>query len=643
MRAEHVKEYLAQEGISIKALRAGKKVLFVDTGFNGTIPRVISEYFPNELKKQLQTHLMVSNDPAQPLSRVFLTALNPMTAKTSPRALHNTIVSYEHLPHFTDRSSGYESVNGRWEPLSPVGGASDGAVSKDVARAYMQDLLSYANESETQALMAERRGLWRKLYRIFSDSSALPVAMRSDVAKTKLKAMLGAHLNDPFVEAMVRDFIEIARTNHDFGIHLAFKDIDLPDEVRISGTLGNKNALIKQNPEWAPILEDPETWIPKLIQAKEWGTLGAISDVITDVEFKRILAKALVPVAQAPDGKSFIKSLVASGDPEFIRQLSRHTFSSPRTAGMRDILGLAIEKADSEGIFNIATYVFSEPHTAGMEDLLKKVIEKAEPHTLESLARNVFSKPHAAQMSDALKLLVERADPKTRESLARYVFSDPAFAREKPLSPDIPIKTSRITPRLKPGDTVRTQAGRQLSIEAFVDEGKRGLVFRANDLETHQLFALKIAKNRDPETLASLAKEAEKDQLYKKHGIAHAAVVESQPTYVLKDFVEGVRADQWLQQWSAKGFPKNSIQIRKLKSLIKSSAQKGIYIRDLNSKNLIWNGKDWIVIDSGGITGDLSSNDSVGRYLEKVESWKSGNARRSQCPMLVETLRNLLK
>jgi hypothetical protein len=49
MRAEHVREYLQQEGISEAALRGGRQVVFIDTGFSGTIPRVLSEYFPAEL------------------------------------------------------------------------------------------------------------------------------------------------------------------------------------------------------------------------------------------------------------------------------------------------------------------------------------------------------------------------------------------------------------------------------------------------------------------------------------------------------------------------------------------------------------------------------------------------------------------
>jgi len=54
MRAPNAREYLAQEGISESALRGGKQVLFIDTGFSGTIPRVVSEYFPEVMLKLVE-------------------------------------------------------------------------------------------------------------------------------------------------------------------------------------------------------------------------------------------------------------------------------------------------------------------------------------------------------------------------------------------------------------------------------------------------------------------------------------------------------------------------------------------------------------------------------------------------------------
>jgi hypothetical protein len=91
IHAEHVKDYLAQEGISDATLKAGKRVLFVDTGFSGSIPRQISEYFPATLRPQLQSHLMVSSNSEHPSCRVFLSSINPYAVLLSPSLMAKSI------------------------------------------------------------------------------------------------------------------------------------------------------------------------------------------------------------------------------------------------------------------------------------------------------------------------------------------------------------------------------------------------------------------------------------------------------------------------------------------------------------------------------------------------------------------------
>ncbi|NDC39666.1 MAG: hypothetical protein EBZ48_16770, partial [Proteobacteria bacterium] len=126
MRADHVLDYLAQEGISPQSLRAGARPVFIDTGFSGTIPRVIAEQLPQEVRPFLRTHLICSSNSEHPSSRVFLTSINPAAAAHNPSSLHGSIISYEHLPRVTDRSTRFAQVGGRWEPMSPRGTTGTG-------------------------------------------------------------------------------------------------------------------------------------------------------------------------------------------------------------------------------------------------------------------------------------------------------------------------------------------------------------------------------------------------------------------------------------------------------------------------------------------------------------------------------------
>src|SRR5690606_2035934 len=131
---------LAQEGISEESLNAGRKVLLVDTGFSGTIPRVIGGNFSVEAQKNIKTQLIVSSNESHPSSRLFLSYLNPSVNDASPSRMHATIVSYEHMPRYTDRSSKIEFESGRLHAISPTNGANDGTVSKEIAIKHMEDL-----------------------------------------------------------------------------------------------------------------------------------------------------------------------------------------------------------------------------------------------------------------------------------------------------------------------------------------------------------------------------------------------------------------------------------------------------------------------------------------------------------------------
>lgn len=89
---------------------------------------------------------------------------------------------------------------------------------------------------------------------------------------------------------------------------------------------------------------------------------------------------------------------------------------------------------------------------------------------------------------------------------------------------------------------------------------------------------------------------------------------------MLKDWIEGTRADEWMKEWTAQGSPIDAPPVQALKKLIGGAAQKGVYIGDLNAKNLIWDIKagQWGVIDSGGVREGLSVDEALDRYADKI-------------------------
>ncbi|OFZ26256.1 MAG: hypothetical protein A2381_09105 [Bdellovibrionales bacterium RIFOXYB1_FULL_37_110] len=746
MRDEHVKDYLAQEGISKEAFSKGKQIVFVDTGFVGTIPDTLQTYFPAEFHKNMRTHLMSSSSSEYPSTRVFLTALNPAASSLNPGNMHGTIIDYEHMPRFTDRSTRFELKEGKWHPISPIkSSGSDGEVSKSLGIKYAEDLKNYLESDEAKNLMQKRRALWKDLLDISKKND-------KDALIAKLKTIITDKELGPYGEAMARDLIEASSKNHlGSSQNLLLSDIGLEE---IKSTLGNSNKkkIIEKFPQWKELLEDPETGISKLLMNKDLTTLGKIIDVVDDHEFFMILSKkigeydtsetrAIIQLMIDKNKTSLlsqqtfknpatsqmkdlyiktINKIVEDGKISALDYFIEYTLSQPHTKDMADIHKLIIEKAvefKDPRIFQwFSKYILTKPHTKNMVEMSKLILEKAtelkDVETFQSFAKDTLAKPHTEGMDEIFKLLIEKAaefkDPWTFQYLGSYSLSkrhtwnmveihklfiekitelknkklfedlnfynsesrlkdDKAFdgirkvikqVRDYP-TPDwervqqvvekelkksivLPVdtlskdKVKEINIKLGPDDKIKLKDGTTLTIVSEIDTGKRGKVYKVKS-DKGVLFALKVAKNDTPEILTSFVNETDKEALYKKYGISHAKILVTEPTYILKEWIEGVRADDWMKIWEESGFPSEGVpQLESLKKMLLENSNKGVYVGDLNPKNLIWDKTRWVVIDSGRIQEEISSNATLAYYVENISSRWGKSIKISRC------LRNIL-
>ncbi len=208
MKAENVKDYLAQNGISAENLSSGKKIMFIDTGFSGTIPRVITSYFPGH-EAQLKTHLLTSSNSSHPSTRSFLYYLNQMAAEVSPSSLHGTIVSYEHMPRYTDRSDRFHFDGTRWHPTSPTGSSKDGQVNPEKALKFQEDLSLFWQNDETKKVFNQRRALYQWLNQEFKAGnivSAITQMISSDAVKLSIPDILMLDLDDTLLKEVPIEF-----------------------------------------------------------------------------------------------------------------------------------------------------------------------------------------------------------------------------------------------------------------------------------------------------------------------------------------------------------------------------------------------------------------------------------------------------
>ncbi len=397
MRDPLIAPYLKQNGISEENLLKGQKILFVDTGFAGTIPRVVAEVFPDALREKLITHLLVSSNPAHPSSRTFLFHLNPIVNTIKPQDMHGSIVSYEHMSRFTDRSSTYYEVDGVIHPISLIGEAIDGEVNRDKSVAIMRDLVASWALPQLKRTFEFERKRTRRLQRALQDGSAesSEQIMRDLNGQDKTLALL--------TESQVRDIID-AQKNTLLPIKLNLQDLGL--KVIAGPQKSKKNDLIKQFPEWAPVLEDPSSKIPFLFKTENWQMIANLIDADVDSEINKLLRIHLYDGPAKGMKKNLQKMWFEKEQTDNLSfYVLKDIIEGKRVAEMADIVDLALSKTQS--FYGIARIIFEHLDPNEFPEILKLVVERADPEALKELLKETFPDVEKS-MPDLMRIAIER-------------------------------------------------------------------------------------------------------------------------------------------------------------------------------------------------------------------------------------------
>ena len=428
MKDKLVVQYLAQNGISEETLAKGKKVLFVDTGFSGTIPRVISNNFPVKYHGQLKTHLVVSSNPKHPSSRSFLYYLSPLIVQQSPSEMHGSIVSYEHMPRYTDRSHVFQKVGDKILPMSSTSEANDGSVSKSKSLEYMEDLKATWQNPLVQTRYQAEVNQNRTLLNLMTDGTLDSAEVLNQLFAKETDATKRS-------QVLVFDLLDASK-NLDIDFKTPIPEIKSLQIKTISALANHsvKNLLIEKQPELTPYLEDPETHIPKLVQMKKWKTLGVLIDADIDAEFNKILIRSLFSQAAIKEHRA-LQSL-------FLEKKDRMTNDTVLTAILK------LEKTEMEKMsdvvlelvtqmsqasykiipFDTAEFLIKIPATKARE-IIEAMINNFKPqtnyetnHPFLALVEYYFPDPVSYQNEDLLIKLIKLNNKDLNEKALSIIF-----------------------------------------------------------------------------------------------------------------------------------------------------------------------------------------------------------------------------
>ena len=199
MEDKLLKAYLQQSGVTETMIdQAG--VVFVDTGFSGTIGKKIQKMYPSRIREKMKIHLIESNASDIPASKIF----------TIHDAMNAT--SYEEMERYFDRSDNFVTKNGRIVPVSPVNAQAepyenDGTVDKKEALKFMRSTLGFGQTAAAQRYFLKRIQQWKYLSDlVFNQKKSLKDALETIKRIDKTWKHAAA-------EAMVEDFVDFYSKN----------------------------------------------------------------------------------------------------------------------------------------------------------------------------------------------------------------------------------------------------------------------------------------------------------------------------------------------------------------------------------------------------------------------------------------------
>jgi hypothetical protein len=152
-----LQDYLKQEGLTEDKIKK-TGVVFVDSGYKGSIPIHIKKFYSEKAQYNMYIHLAFSHEPTIPGSASFVVETNVNGS------------NYEQMARYFRRSTGFSNINGKIIPISPKAPTAnyqdDGIVDKKQSLEYLSHLAHFASQPETIKRFERRLRQWLYLTKI---------------------------------------------------------------------------------------------------------------------------------------------------------------------------------------------------------------------------------------------------------------------------------------------------------------------------------------------------------------------------------------------------------------------------------------------------------------------------------------------
>ena len=224
-----------------------------------------------------------------------------------------------------------------------------------------------------------------------------------------------------------------------------------------------------------------------------------------------------------------------------------------------------------------------------------------------------------------LDLHSESSDEKTATKGGETTSSKKGiFIGDKPAVNNVAHDLASCFPTLETGRILHTPGlKRQLRILEIAGYGHRAKVYKTEDCQSGELFALKIIHDANEVNVSSIAKDLVKTNTLKENHLPHTEVIEEGKDFALKQWLDGRRGDHWMNVWVENGLATSDIHFQSLMAFYCCCATKGVHVDNLKPANMMLTKEGiWNPFDPGVITEGLKADEVLRRYADMfIRRW----------------------
>ncbi len=267
------------------------------------------------------------------------------------------------------------------------------------------------------------------------------------------------------------------------------------------------------------------------------------------------------------------------------------------------------------------------------------------------IVRSLLAQPHWARHPRLLETIILLGDESLDELIEKHVLSRPEWARiprfvELCGGTQVTVKCLRaglqagggprvtvlpappaVTPAAptapkSPVQPMRAKLSSEVELVQQLEDSPQQSVSKVKD-QAGKFYTLKTRKPDQPAEAFVREQEAEARMRRKlrEAGVPVAEVLEVDEDRMLSTWIEGKRADEWLAEWRARGAAMDDPAILALDRLLERAAERGLFLGNIRSNNLFWDGKRWAFAGATraeGLEEGLSLQELLQRYERRM-------------------------